>query len=263
MQAGRTRWTAAPAQAAGCYREAPVAPALRRDFGCAWVHSLPPGESRTVLVVPDGRMDLLWSDGAASIAGPDREPQPATLQAGSAVVGLRFRPAVAAAWLRVPAAELLNRRVPLAEVAPAAARRLAGLVGDRRDPAAVARVLQEGLARELAEAPAGPAALRHAFALVEQGGPPDRPLLPWLCASLEMTERTLRRRFLDEIGYGPKTLDRILRFQRFLSLARRPGDGGAAGMAAASGYADQAHLAREVRRLSGQTPGGILRLLGG
>ena len=33
--------------------------------------------------------------------------------------------------------------------------------------------------------------------------------------------RQLRRRFADAVGYGPKTLQRILRFQRFLALAAR------------------------------------------
>ena len=39
-----------------------------------------------------------------------------------------------------------------------------------------------------------------------------------LAACVGMSERTLRRRCLDAFGYGFKTLDRVLRFQRFLSL---------------------------------------------
>jgi transcriptional regulator GlxA family with amidase domain len=71
------------------------------------------------------------------------------------------------------------------------------------------------------------------------------------------SERTLRRRCEEAFGYGPKTLDRILRFQRFISLlwsSRLP----FSHLAAAAGYADQAHLAREVRRLAGQSPTGLL-----
>ena len=45
---------------------------------------------------------------------------------------------------------------------------------------------------------------------------------------------------------------RVLRFQRFLTLARRGDD--LARLAFAAGYADQAHLTRECRRLSGRTP---------
>ena len=38
---------------------------------------------------------------------------------------------------------------------------------------------------------------------------------------LDVSPRTLRRHCQEAFGYGPKTLDRILRFQRFLGLARR------------------------------------------
>jgi AraC-like DNA-binding protein len=68
-----------------------------------------------------------------------------------------------------------------------------------------------------------------------------------------MSERTLRRRFDESFGYGPKTLDRILRFQRYRRLARQP-DASTAVLAVEAGYADQAHLVRESRRLMGVTP---------
>jgi AraC-like DNA-binding protein len=75
---------------------------------------------------------------------------------------------------------------------------------------------------------------------------------------LDMSPRTLRRRCDEAFGYGPKTLDRILRFQRFLKLTRRAPAPHLAGLAFAAGYADQAHLTREVRRLSGFSPAEIL-----
>jgi AraC-like DNA-binding protein len=84
--------------------------------------------------------------------------------------------------------------------------------------------------------------------------------------ALGISERQLRRRFADAVGYGPKTLARVLRFQRFLALAAgedraaaaRGGSGDLAGLAFAAGYADQAHLTRECRQLSGRTPAELL-----
>jgi AraC-like DNA-binding protein len=70
-------------------------------------------------------------------------------------------------------------------------------------------------------------------------------------AHVHLSERALQRRFNDEVGYGPKTLQRVLRFQRFLRVA--PGVG-LARAAALAGYADQAHLTREATRLAGLTP---------
>jgi AraC-like DNA-binding protein len=73
-------------------------------------------------------------------------------------------------------------------------------------------------------------------------------------------ERTLRRRFDDVFGYGPKTLDRILRYQRYLRLAENSTES-ASILALESGYSDQAHLIRESRRLTGSPPGALNRLV--
>ena len=67
-----------------------------------------------------------------------------------------------------------------------------------------------------------------------------------LAEALGISDRQLRRRFHRAVGYGPKTLDRVLRFRRFVArvceMAARDGD--LARMAAELGYADQAHMTR-------------------
>ena len=68
-----------------------------------------------------------------------------------------------------------------------------------------------------------------------------------------------RRRFLTEVGTGPKTLQRTLRFQGYLALAQAADHGSrVADLAAEVGYADHAHLARECLRLTGLTPRELL-----
>lgn len=74
-------------------------------------------------------------------------------------------------------------------------------------------------------------------------------------ALVGISERQLRRRCLAAVGYGPKTLQRVLRFRRALALARRGEP--FADLALAAGYADQSHLANEVRALAG-VPLGVL-----
>jgi AraC-like DNA-binding protein len=67
----------------------------------------------------------------------------------------------------------------------------------------------------------------------------------------------LHRRCRDAFGYGPSVLRRIVRFQGALRLA---GQGVPfATTAARAGYADQAHLAREVRALAGVSLGELTR----
>ncbi|MEU4426659.1 helix-turn-helix domain-containing protein, partial [Actinoplanes sp. NPDC024001] len=76
----------------------------------------------------------------------------------------------------------------------------------------------------------------------------DRPVSD-IAAVAGLGERQLRRRSVAAYGYGPKTLHRIFRMRRAVALARA---GRAfAAVAADAGYADQAHLSRDVRALAG------------
>ena len=72
------------------------------------------------------------------------------------------------------------------------------------------------------------------------------------------TPRHLSARFRDEFGLSPKTAARVMRFDRARRLLqRRVAAGGTpalADLAAAVGYYDQAHLAREFRELAGCPP---------
>jgi AraC-like DNA-binding protein len=72
------------------------------------------------------------------------------------------------------------------------------------------------------------------------------------------SERHLTARFRAETGLGPKQAARVVRFDRARrALAARPRPG-LAGLAAATGYADQAHLTRDWRAFTGLSPLGWL-----
>jgi AraC-like DNA-binding protein len=76
---------------------------------------------------------------------------------------------------------------------------------------------------------------------------------------LAISERQLRRRFAAAVGYGPKTLERVLRFGRFVEAIDRRGGTELAALALDTGYADQAHLTRETVRLTGLSPAAFAR----
>ena len=82
----------------------------------------------------------------------------------------------------------------------------------------------------------------------------DARIVSYLSRQLGMSDRSLRRRCHEAFGYGPKTLHRILRFQRYLQMAESRTDAAAADLAMDAGYADQPHLIRETRELAGLTP---------
>ena len=70
-----------------------------------------------------------------------------------------------------------------------------------------------------------------------------------VAADLGVSERQLHRRMTAAVGYGPKTLLRIVRLRRLIELK-----GPLADRAHIAGYASQAHMSDEVRRLTGLTP---------
>ena len=249
------------AQATGTYRERPSAGPLQEHFKCTWVHQLPAGAPGRIEIVPDGCIDLEWIAGSLRIAGPDRVSRTEILPLGATVIGFRFSAGSAAAWLGLPASDLLDSRIPLEELWGIEARQLAQAVNAASDVAARVHALENALLRRAPSISLRHGDMRAAYRLIAGGAPPGKPLVRWLAQELDMSERTLRRRFDEAFGYGPKTLDRILRFQRFLELARCDGDASAAGLAAAAGYADQAHLARESRRLTATTPRQIVEAL--
>ncbi|MET9730740.1 helix-turn-helix transcriptional regulator [Streptomyces sp. NPDC006458] len=222
----------------GGYAERPS----RVSGAVVWRNSPGPGGGR---VLPDGCMDLLWHDGRLLVAGPDTRAY-VTDAAGGAWAGVRFRPGDGPALLGVPAHELRDRRVELADLRPAGeVRRLAARVAAAGDPA---RGLEDVALRLAGEAELGDPLLGRVVQALDAG----RPVAD-VAAELGFGERQLHRRSLTAFGYGPKTLGRILRLQRALGLAR---SGVAlAETAARAGYADQAHLTREVRELTGATPG--------
>ncbi len=81
-----------------------------------------------------------------------------------------------------------------------------------------------------------------------------------LSQALAVSERQLRRRFDVAAGYGPKTMQRVLRFRRVIGeLTAAPRSVDLASLAVRAGYADQAHLTRETTRLAGLPPAALAR----
>jgi AraC-like DNA-binding protein len=225
------------------YRELAPPHELAHIVRCLWIRSGTGGET---LVLPDGCLDVVVRAGRAVVAGPDTGPVPGVVARGELVTGLRLRPGAGGAALGVGADELRDRRVPLEDLWGRAGREVGERAGD--DPLALARALQARLA---ASAP-DPRVLEAARRLARAPGTP----VPALAAAVGLGERHLRRRFAAAVGYGPKTFARVARFRAAVGLVRAGEPLASAALAA--GYADQAHMTREVVELAGRTPGAFV-----
>jgi AraC-like DNA-binding protein len=232
---------------ASAYREdAPSAP-LRDVVVCTWARDASP--TRRDVILPDGCVDIVWDGESVFVAGPDTRPVLLdTLEAQRAHSGLRFRPGVAPAFLGMPASEIRDQRVPIEALWDGpSAQRLTDELSTSASP--VAAVLERAVLDHAGEAVDELASVAvHAIARV----PSTR--VDVLADRLGVSERTLHRRVLGAVGYGPKVLARIVRFRRFLALVSRRDGLSLADLAHSAGYADQAHLARECRALADRTP---------
>jgi AraC-like DNA-binding protein len=216
------------------YREFAPPPDLAAHVACVWITV-----SRGGAIFPDGCVDVVWRGDRLIVAGPATGPLTTDVPPGTRVFGVRFRLGVAGVALGLPAGELMDSNVPLADVWDPSLDERVALGG----VSALVSIVRERLGGVAVDPLARAAALRMASRDTRVAD---------LGAALGVSERQLRRRFSDAVGYGPKTLARVLRFQRFLALARSGDD--LARLALSAGYADQAHLTRETRRLSGRTP---------
>jgi methylphosphotriester-DNA--protein-cysteine methyltransferase len=223
------------------YREYRPPPALEAVVACLWEQE--PAGDHVQRVVPDGCVDLIWeADRELVIAGADTGPRSVRLPAGARSSGVRLRPGAAGAFLGLPASELRDLQVAVAliwgeqaerlEAAMAeadASRRLALLAGAVADRAVAPDTLVAAAAQRLAVHTARVASV---------------------AAELGVSERHLHRRTVAAVGYGPKLLARVARLRRLVAAT----DESLASRALEAGYASQAHMGDEVRRLTGLTP---------
>lgn len=215
------------------YAEIPPTAALRPWVECFWTVR-DDGEMREQRVLPDGCADLIFdlSEGSGSAVGTMTKPIVAAAEGD--LLGVRFKPGRAAAFLRIPLAEITDARVPLAElwrddphafdIAQLEAVLLKRLHPDRdpRVDAAVDRIIR-GAER-----------------------------VETIANDIGISRQHLARQFLHHVGVPPKTFARVMRFRRVLDSLG--GDVDWADVAAANGYYDQSHLIADFRELAGSTP---------
>jgi AraC-like DNA-binding protein len=241
------------------YKEFPAPAHLADRFLCFWTQTVAGSQGAyEQRVLPDACIDIVLVHGRPPmVIGPWDVPFVAQLAVGTSITGARLHPGRASCLLGLPASELLNQAVPIADITGALQSARLEEVTEEPNSAARRAVLARALSASREEcAPMDQAVLagirwlsRHPHGRVGQ-------LSRWIGIS----ERQLHRRFSSAIGYGPKTFQSILRFQRLLNTAKERGaEQSLAELAASAGYADQAHMTRDVHRLANLRPTALLR----
>jgi AraC-like DNA-binding protein len=251
-----------PCELVSDYREYLPPVALREHVLCFWTQSIRSSQLiYTHRVLPDACVDLVFFQGQPpAVVGPWTEAFLANLAPGTRITGVRFHPGKAAAVLRLPACELTNRQADVCDVWNASARAPFASVGELPTFSAARFALEAALLRHLRDvAPTDSTIVaaidwiaRHPSGHVEKLG-----------EFAGISSRQMHRRFSAAVGYGPKTFQSILRFQRLLYLASKSdAERGLADLASLAGYSDQSHMTREVQRFAGKSPNQLLPFAG-
>lgn len=235
------------------YREFLPSPRFRAHIECFWCH-----ESNAAIptfrVLPDGCVDILSKrkgngSGALNVVGTMTRAHVFDLPARQATLGVRFKPAMAARFLRVGATEIVNRTIELGEFwSSRRTRYLAERIADGKTPEDGAAQIEAALG----EAPVLDSLERAIAQLVETRGLIN---LNELADQARLSSRQFRRVCLERTGVSPKRLARILRFRNAVARTTPERLGDWADLALECGYYDQAHLINEFREFSGVAPG--------
>ena len=240
------------------YREYAPAAALAEFLVCSWtLEAERDGLPHQQRVLPDGCTDIIWFGDASPVAvGPMTRPVTEAIEPGTTLVGLRFRPEVASRVLGLPAYELTDRDLPLSELWRQA------IVDDTSDRlrnehqlAGRVAIAQSLVVSRLDAIRGRDPLVDHAVSLLTSG---RSGRIEEVARHLGISERQLHRRFVASVGYSPKTFQRIVRFQKLLALADGDARAQLGDVSLAAGYADQAHMTREVVEFAGVTPGALL-----
>lgn len=258
------------------YREFEPDLRLRPAIKCYWfltgrTNFVADGDEREFeRILPDGCSELIFhcGDRFTQQVPSGTVEQPRTLLIGPNtravvvrpgsevdVVGVRFHPGGMALLGDVPATELRDCVLDAADVGVRLAEDLIARLGETGPDAERVSILDRTLLQRLERTVLDHTMLSLQRFIAESGGQVRTTSLARI-AGLSM--RQMQRRFQAATGVPPKLLSRLVRLQRALSAAQQPGASLAA-VAAAAGYADQAHFTRDFREFAGISPAEYFR----
>jgi AraC-like DNA-binding protein len=231
------------------YAEIEPAEALRPWVECFWTRREEEsgGENR---VLPDGCADLVFDLTGGEAMAVGTMTRPLVVPSGGDLLGVRFRPGRAAAFLRIPLAEITDAQVSLGDLWRNACGGQA-ILPVQTGGIACLPLLEAELLRRLApdRDPRVDGAIRR---IVATGG---AERVETVAREIGISRQHLARQFLHHVGVSPKTFARVVRFRRVMEDRRsRLSEVDWSRLALEHGYYDQSHLIADFRELAGATP---------
>ncbi|WP_020673692.1 helix-turn-helix transcriptional regulator [Amycolatopsis nigrescens] len=167
-------------------------------------------------------------------------------------IGVALTPLGAYALFGLPLRDLANANIALADLIGDDAGLLTEQIAEAPGWAARFRVLDDYLEARLRDGPELARPVQGAWRRLMAS--PGRLRVSALADEIGWTRQHLNSRFREQIGLTPKTVARISRLHHAASLLSGPSPPSWSEVAHRCGYADQPHLNRDFRALTGCTP---------
>jgi len=246
------------------YAEHAPPDALAPVLHCLWTFEDDGPAGGPQRIVPDGRCELVVHFGAPYRETDADAPQGRVVFAGqlthplwleatgaSGVVGARFHPATARAFLDMPMDRATDQRLDLTRLWPGETRALAREVDAAKTLEERVQAVAQFVLRRVGGSQVDESVQRCVMAFRDTGG-----MMPVQAAAeiAGIGRRQLERRFLDVVGVSPALFANVLRFRSVFEAIEHDSARPWTDAAIAAGYFDQSHLNRDFRRFVGCTP---------
>lgn len=200
--------------------------------------------------MPTCRAQIIFTPSSTVVVGPHLSARRIERRIDEPAIGVSLESGALAAVLGVSGRDLVDTTADLDDGWPSAEL-----------PEALAQESDEGALTQLEGVLAAHLRLEHkdetvlaATGAIRRGSPAAVTL-----ARLGVDRRTFVPRFREMVGTTPKHFERICRFNRAIRAIRQADAAPLATIAADHGYADQAHLSREVKDFAQTTPSSLHR----
>ena len=216
-------------------------------------------------ILPDGCVELILNFGDRFLqhVGFERIRQPRNfivgqmtgpvlISASGAVelLGIRFQPGGTRPFLNLPAHEITDEVVELGGLSGSFERDLMRVCARAINQQQRIAAVDAFLVSRLGDVKFDAHVLSLAARIIDHRGLVS---VDQLASHAGVSSRQLERRFLQEVGVGPKLLARIVRFQQVFRVVNQSNPAWV-DVAIECGYYDQAHLIRDFNQFAQQTP---------
>ena len=207
-------------------------------------------------IFPDSNVKLVFRFSLTAcrmvLMGSVSEKATVEIDGASDYFGFRFRPAQAPRLVAISTSELVDSYADIYEVNGESIRSLANRLLATSNHTERQQIMEDAVRGCLIPLVSDQRCRRASSLLDDHGG---QLTIKELAGKVGIHVRSLERLFQAELGLSPKRMMRLIRVRKLMIQIHEGTFNTLADLAHACGYADQSHMIREFKQLTGHLPG--------